>query len=77
MDWYLMPTLMGRPCWTEPYMDFDVPTNSYAMVTSYCQAIKDKAGSVIGVINTSLSLNWLSKTISETKPYPNSYSIIL
>ena len=77
MDWYLMPTLMGRPCWTEPYMDFDVPTNSYAMVTSYCQAIKDKAGQTIGVINTSLSLNWLSKTISETKPYPNSYSIMI
>ena len=77
MDWYLMPTLMGRPCWTEPYMDFDAPTNSYAMVTSYCKAIKDKAGRVIGVINTSLSLNWLSKTISETKPYPNSYSIMI
>ena len=77
MDWYLMPTLMDRPCWTEPYMDFDAPTNSYAMVTSYCKAIKDKAGSVIGVINTSLSLNWLSKTISETKPYPNSYSIMI
>ena len=77
MDWYLMPALMDRPCWTEPYMDFDAPTNSYAMVTSYCQAIKDKAGQAIGVINTSLSLNWLSKTISETKPYPNSYSIMI
>ena len=77
MDWYLMPTLTGRPCWTEPYMDFDAPTNSYAMVTSYCKAIKDKAGQTIGVVNTSLSLNWLSKTISETKPYPNSYSIMI
>ncbi|MBR1447148.1 MAG: SpoIIE family protein phosphatase [Prevotella sp.] len=77
MDWYLMPTLTGRPCWTDPYMDFDVPTNSYEMVTSYCQAIKDKEGNMIGVINTSLSLNWLSKTISETQPYPNSYSIMI
>ena len=77
MDWYLMPTLMGHPCWTEPYMDFDTPTNSYAMVASYCQAIKDKAGHAIGAINTSLSMNWLSKTISETKPYPNSYSIMI
>lgn len=77
MDWYLMPTLMNRPCWTEPYMDFDAPTNSYAMVTSYCQPIKNGKGEAIGVINTSLSLNWLSKTISETKPYPNSYSIMI
>ena len=77
MDWYLMPTLLNHPCWTEPYMDFDAPTNSYEMVTSYCQTIKDKAGNAIGVINTSLSLNWLSKTVSETKPYPNSYSIMI
>ena len=77
MDWYLMPTLLDRPCWTEPYMDFDVSTNSYEMVTSYCQAIKDNKGRKIGVINTSLSLSWLSQTISGVKPYPNSYSIMI
>ncbi len=77
MDWYLMPKLLDHPCWTEPYMDFDVPTGSYAMVTSYCQAIKNNEGKIIGIINTSLSLNWLSQTISEIKPYPNSYSIMI
>ncbi len=77
MDWYLMTKLLDRPCWTEPYMDYDAPSNSYEMVTSYCQTIKDKEGAMIGVVNTSLSLNWLSKTISETKPYPNSYSIMI
>ena len=77
MDWYLMPTLLDHPCWTEPYMDLDVATNTSEMVTSYCQAIKDKQNKVIGVINTSLSLNWLSQTISATKPYPNSYSIMI
>ena len=77
MDWYLMPKMLDHPSWTEPYMDYDAPTNSYEMVTSYCQAIKDKAGQVIGVVNTSLSLNWLSQTVSETKPYPNSYSIMI
>ena len=77
MDWYLMPTLLDHPCWTEPYMDLDVATNTSEMVTSYCQAIKDKQNKVIGVINTSLSLNWLSQTISAIKPYPNSYSIMI
>ena len=76
-DWYLMPTLLGHACWTEPYMDLDVATNTSEMVTSYCQAIKDNDGRVIGVINTSLSLNWLSQTVSATKPYPNSYSIMI
>ena len=77
MDWYLMPTLLDHPCWTEPYVDLDVATNTSEMVTSYCRAIKDKQGKMIGVINTSLSLNWLSQTLTALKPYPNSYSIMI
>ena len=76
-DWYLMPTLLRKPCWTEPYMDLDVTTNTSEMLTSYGQAITDEQGNMIGVINTSLSLNWLSQTISAVKPYPNSYSIMI
>ncbi len=77
MDWYLMPKLLNKPCWTEPYMDLDALTNTSEMVTSYCQTIKDKKGNMIGVVNVSLSLNWLSQTISAVKPYPNSYSIMI
>lgn len=77
MDWYLMPTLLNMPCWTEPYMDLDVVTSTSEMLTSYCQAINDKQGKLIGVINTSLSISWLSQTISAVKPYPNSYSIMI
>ena len=76
-DWYLMPQLLEKPCWTEPYMDLDVATNTSEMVTSYCQSITDKQGRFIGVVNISLSLNWLSQTISAVKPYPNSYSIMI
>ena len=47
------------------------------MVTSYCQTIKDEQGQMIGVVNTSLSISWLSQTISAVKPYPNSYSIMI
>jgi len=77
VDWYLMPQLLDKPCWTEPYMDLDVSTNTSEMVTSYCQSIKNRQGQLIGVINVSLSLNWLSQTISAVKPYPNSYSIMI
>ena len=76
-DWYLMPKLLEKPCWTEPYVDLDVLTNTSEMVTSYCQTVTDEQGQVIGVINTSLSITWLSHTISAVKPYPNSYSIML
>lgn len=77
MDWYLMPSLLEKPCWTEPYFDYDALTNTSEMVTSYCQTIKDKENKVIGVINTSLSLNWLSQIITSVKPYPHSYSIMI
>ena len=77
MDWYLMPILLNKPCWTEPYFDLDVTTNTSEMVTSYCQTIRDHQGKMIGVINTSLSISWLSQTISAVKPYPNSYSIMI
>ena len=76
-DWYLMPKLLGKACWTEPYMDIDVATNTSEMVTSYCQTITDKQGQFIGVVNVSLSISWLSQTISAVKPYPNSYSIMI
>ena len=77
MDWYLMSQLLGHPCWTEPYLDYDLPTNTNEMVTSYSQTLTDKQGKVIGVVNISLSLSWLSQTISAMKPYPNSYSIMI
>ena len=77
MDWYLMSKLLGRPCWSEPYVDYDKLTNTNEMVTSYCQTFSDRQGKVIGVISISLSLNWLSQTISAMKPYPHSYSIMI
>ena len=76
MDWYLLPQLLEHPCWTEPYMDLDVATGTKERVASYCQTIHDKSGKVVGVVNTSIALNWLSKTIEERKPYPNSYVIM-
>jgi sigma-B regulation protein RsbU (phosphoserine phosphatase) len=77
VDWYLLPKLLNRPCWTEPYFDLDVATNTSEMVTSYCQTIKDRQGQMIGVVNTSLSITWLSQTISAVQPYPHSYSIMI
>ena len=77
MDWYLMPMLLDKPCWTEPYVDLDAATNTSEMVTTYSQVILDHQRQKIGVINTSLSISWLSHSISSIKPYPNSYSIMV
>ena len=78
MDWYQLPKLLDRPCWTEPFVDFNPEgISSPDMIISYCKPLKDDDGVFFGTISVDLSLEWLSQTISAVKPYPNSYSIMI
>ena len=78
MDWYLLPKLLDKPCWSEPYLDLD-PDTTYVkeMILSYSYPLRDGDGRFVGVMSTDISLSWLSQLISEVKPYPNSYSIMV
>ena len=77
-DWYAQAKLLDKACWTEPFFDYN-PTEIYSkeMITSYCKPLKDKKDRFIGIISLDLSLQWLSSTVSEMKPYPNSYSVMI
>ena len=77
-DWYQLCKLLGKPCWTEPFTDFN-PNDVYSteIIASYCKPILDGQDQYIGTISVDLSLRWLSETISAVKPYPNSYSIMI
>ena len=78
MDWYQLPKLLDRPCWTEPFVDVNPEgISSTDMIISYCKPLKDRQGEYIGTIAVDLSLEWLSRTISAVKPYPNSYTIMI
>ena len=78
MDWYQLPKLLGHPCWTEPFLDYNPEGfTSNDMIISYCKPINDRDGEFIGTISVDLSLEWLSQTISAVKPYPNSYTIMI
>lgn len=78
MDWYQLCKLLDRPCWTEPFLDFNPQDISSAeMICSYCKPLKNSSGEYVGTISVDLSLSWLSKTISSVKPYPHSYSIMI
>ena len=78
MDWYQLPKLLDRPCWTEPFVDVNPEgLTSNDMIISYCKPLKDNDGEYIGTIAVDLSLEWLSQTISAVKPYPNSYTIMI
>jgi len=78
LDWYQLAKLLDRPCWTEPYYDYN-PDNFYSqdMIASYCKPMKDEDGNYVGTISVDMSLGWLSETISAVRPYPNSYSIMI
>ena len=77
-DWYQMAKLLDYPVWTEPFVDYN-PEAIYTqeVIASYCKPLRDNDGNYVGTISTDISLEWLSKTISEVKPYPNSYSIMI
>ncbi|MBO7110892.1 MAG: SpoIIE family protein phosphatase [Bacteroidaceae bacterium] len=78
MDWYQLPKLLDRPCWTEPFVDINPDDiTSPEMIISYCKPIKDSQNEFIGSISVDLSIEWLSQTISAVKPYPNSYTIMI
>ena len=78
MDWYQLPKLLNRPCWTEPFIDnSNGDTSSPGRIISYCKPLKDNKGQYVGTMSVDLSLDWLSNTISAVKPYPNSYSIMI
>ena len=77
-DWYLMPQLLDRPCWTEPFIDLDIDsTYTKEIITSYCKPLRDGKGAFVGVLSADISLSWLSSTISAMQPYPHSYNIML
>ena len=76
--WYRTPKEQQRPCWIDPFNDYNDGTLSNDdILVSYSIPITDKTGRFIGVISTDLSKTWLLKTIDENKPYPNSYCTIL
>ena len=76
--WYKTAKETGKPCWVGPYDDTDEGSLSATdKITSYCLPLYSAQGEIIGVISTDISLRWLSETITEEKPYPNSFSIML
>ena len=78
MDWYLIPKLLNRPYWIEPFQeDDDWGIVVQDIFSSYSQPIHDKAGKVVGTFSVDIPLDWFSDTVSATKPFPNSYTILL
>ena len=78
--YYKMPITLGKPSWVEAYIenaDGEVSDDYNDMIVSFGVPLVNSKKEVIGVISTDLSMPWLSKIVSEFKPYPNSYCVML
>ena len=78
MDWYLIPKLLNRPYWIEPFMeDAEEGIVVKDIFTSFSQPIHNSKGEAVGTFSVDICLDWFAQTVSAAKPYPNSYSILL
>ena len=72
--WYSETIEKCRPSWIDPGENHDY---DFEPVITYSLPIIDHSGECVGVIAAGLSINLLSQIVLETKPSPNSYSILL
>ena len=76
--WYKTPRSLGTSCWTDAFDDYNEGTlSSPDIMTSYCCPMRDAEGRYIGSITASLTLKWLSASVSALQPYPNSSAIMI
>lgn len=73
-SWYKRGISGESDFWTEPYVDND---NKSDFMVSYVHACTDTKGNVYGVIFADVTLNDLTASIKNLRPYPNSYSFVL
>jgi len=74
MDWYQIPSLLGKPCWSEPYYD---DGGGKWLMSTYSFPLKDENGEVFAIVTADVSLDEISERISKIKPYESSYTFLL
>ena len=76
--WYKTPRDLNGGCWVVYYDDADsLELTIDGMIASYGKPLYSADSSIVGIISTDLSLLRLSKVMSEVKPYPNSYFMMI
>ncbi|MBQ9357343.1 MAG: histidine kinase [Prevotella sp.] len=76
--WYRTPRQLNAPCWVEYFDDANtLKVVLNGMIASYGMPIHLDNGNTVAVISTGVSLKRLSEIVSQEKPYPNSYYIMI
>lgn len=74
MDWYLIPRLLKKSYWSEPYFD---DGGGNMMMTTYSLPLYDSSGDFFAVFTADISLKWLTQKVNDLHIYPNSYNIVI
>ena len=76
--WYKTPRELKTGCWVVYTDEADsLELTLDGMVASYGKPLYSADSSIVGIISTDLSFLRLSKIMSEVKPYPNSYFMMI
>lgn len=74
MDWYLIPKLLKKDYWSEPY--YDAGGGNFIMST-FAKPLYDENGEVYAIFTANISLSQFTDTVSQLKPYESSYTYLL
>ena len=76
--WYKTPRQLDSGCWVVYTDEVDsLELTLDGMIASYGKPLYSADSSMVGIISTDLSLLRLSKVMSEVRPYPNSYFMMI
>lgn len=71
MDWYLIPKLLKKPYWSEPYYD---EGGGNIIMSTYVLPLCDRQGRVYAVFTANISLSQFTDMVGGLKPYESSHS---
>ena len=74
MDWYLIPKLLEKPYWSEPYYD---EGGADVIMTTYSFPMYDADGNLYAIFTADISLEWFTEKVEAIKPYPNSFNMMI
>lgn len=74
MDWYLIPKLLKKEFWSEPYFD---DGGGNIIMSTFSKPLYDKRGELFAVFIASISLSQFTDSVSILKPYPSSYTYLM
>ncbi len=77
MDWFLLPKVMGRPSWSEPYFDEDGGKTIMATYSHPFYLSESGRRDFAGVVTADLSLHWLRELVSAISFYRSGHAFLV